>query len=118
MPGVLSSSDLYRAWVRLAAERTGVAPVPSEELYHAHGRWVRELVPKVNLLVYRHEMGWAPICEFLGRQSDAKTMPAFPHTNERGVLRFYKRMAMLCGLITWCLLGFTLLQLFLVINNL
>jgi hypothetical protein len=110
--GVVSSSDLYRAWARLASERCGVAPEPSEELYNAHSAWVKSLVPADRLLVFRHDMGWEPLCKFLGRELEVdpgvggcqtvrgQNVP-FPRNNERRYLRFYKRMAVLCGLVVW-----------------
>jgi hypothetical protein len=36
-------------------------------VYHAHYKMVREMVPKENLLEYRVQEGWEPLCKFLGR---------------------------------------------------
>jgi len=106
MPGVVCSSDLYRAWVRLASERFNIAPEPSEELYAAHNAWVKSIVPPDRLLVFRHDMGWAPLRQFLGHEALSEDMDMeFPRTNERGVLRFYKQMAMACGLVSWLLIA-------------
>lgn len=97
VPGVVSANDLYRGWIRLATERFGLAPEPSEMLYHAHNDWVKEIVPRERLLVFKCQDGWAPLCEFLGRQ---RANP-FPHGNEAGHLKFYKRAAMLVGILLW-----------------
>lgn len=97
VPGVVSANNLYRGWMRLSAERFGVAPEPSEELYHAHNKWVRTIVPKDRLLVFKCQDGWAPLCEFLGRQR----LNSFPHGNEAGHLKYYKRMAMVLGALLW-----------------
>lgn len=97
MPGVVSANDLYRGWMRLASERFGLAPEPSEELYHAHNNWVKTIVRPERLLVFKCQDGWGPLCEFLGRQ---RPNP-FPHGNEAGHLRFYKRMAMVLGAMSW-----------------
>ena len=100
MPGVVSANDLYRGWMQLAAERFGLAPEPSEELYHAHNNWVKSIVSPERLLVFKCQDGWAPLCEFLGRQRPN----VFPHGNEAGHLRFHKRVAMTAGLISWLVL--------------
>ena len=99
VPGVVSANDLYRGWMQLAAERYGLAPEPTEELYHAHSKWVKSIVPEDRLLVFKCQDGWAPLCEFLGKQ---KPNP-FPHGNEAGHLRFYKRVAMVLGILLWLL---------------
>ncbi|KAL4998608.1 hypothetical protein BDV10DRAFT_184993 [Aspergillus recurvatus] len=90
VPGVVAANDLYRGWMQLAAERFGVEAEPSEELYHAHSAWVKSIVPQERLLVFKCQDGWGPLCEFLGRQ---RPNP-FPHGNEAGYLRYYKRVAM------------------------
>lgn len=97
VPGVVSANDLYRGWVRLASERFGLAPEPSESLYHAHNNWVKEIVPRERLLVFKCQDGWAPLCEFLGRQR----LNPFPHGNEAGHLKFYKRIALFLGMFLW-----------------
>ncbi|KAI9932578.1 hypothetical protein ASPWEDRAFT_166230 [Aspergillus wentii DTO 134E9] len=97
VPGVVSANDLYRGWMRLAAQRYGLAPEPSEALYHAHSEWVKSIVPKNRLLVFKCQDGWAPLQEFLGRQ---RPNP-FPHGNEAGHLRYYKRVAMALGVMLW-----------------
>lgn len=97
VPGVVAANELYRGWVRLAADRSGLTPEPSEEMYYAHSAWVRSVVPKERLLVFKCQDGWGPLCEFLGRQRPN----SFPHGNEAGHLRFYKRVAMLLGVFLW-----------------
>ncbi|KAK2768749.1 hypothetical protein FQN54_000605 [Arachnomyces sp. PD_36] len=99
VPGIVSANDLYRGWMRLSSERFGLAPEPSVELYHAHSEWVKSVVPENRLLVFKCQDGWNPLCEFLGRQ---KPYP-FPHGNEAGYLRYYKRMAMVLGVFLWLL---------------
>lgn len=99
VPGVVSANDLYCGWMRLAAERFGLVPEPSEQLYHAHSKWVKSIVPKDRLLVFKCQDGWAPLCEFLGRQRPN----TFPHGNEAGHLRYYKRMALALGIFLWLL---------------
>ncbi|KAG2420406.1 hypothetical protein HFD88_005207 [Aspergillus terreus] len=97
VPGVVAANDLYRGWMQLSAERLGVKAEPSEELYHAHSAWVKSVVPRERLLVFKCQDGWRPLCEFLGRQ---RPNP-FPHGNEAGYLRYYKRVAMVLGIFLW-----------------
>ncbi|CBF82322.1 hypothetical protein AN9208.2 [Aspergillus nidulans FGSC A4] len=97
VPGVVAANDLYRGWMQLSAERFGVEPEPSEKLYHAHSAWVKSIVPRERLLVFKCQDGWGPLCEFLGRQ---RPNP-FPHGNEAGYLRYYKRVAMVLGVSLW-----------------
>lgn len=99
VPGVVSANDLYRGWMRLASERYNLPAEPSEALYHAHSDWVRSITPAHRLLVFKCQDGWAPLCNFLGRQ---RPNP-FPHGNEAGHLRYYKRVAMLLGVMLWLL---------------
>lgn len=99
VPGVVSANDLYRGWMRSASDRFGLAPEPSEELYHAHNDWVKSIVPKDRLLVFKCQDGWKPLCGFLGRP---RPNP-FPHGNEAGHLRYYKRVAMVLGVLLWIL---------------
>ncbi|KAF7715293.1 Uncharacterized protein PECH_007295 [Penicillium ucsense] len=109
VPGVVAANDLYRGWMDLSAKRFGIRPEPSEELYHAHGAWVKRIVPRERLLVFKCQDGWAPVCGFLGRQ---RPNP-FPHGNEAGYLRYYKRVAMVLGILLWILVvSFAILLLF------
>ncbi|GIC94543.1 sulfotransferase family protein [Aspergillus udagawae] len=109
VPGVVAANDLYRGWMRLASERFGVEAEPSEELYHAHSAWVKSIVPQERLLVFKCQDGWGPLCEFLGRQ---RPNP-FPHGNEAGYLRYYKRVAMVLGIFLWLVvLAMAVLSLF------
>ncbi|KAL4812447.1 hypothetical protein BDW67DRAFT_178682 [Aspergillus spinulosporus] len=113
VPGVVAANDLYRGWMQLSAERFGVEPEPSEELYHAHSKWVKTIVPRERLLVFKCQDGWEPLCEFLGRQ---RPNP-FPHGNEAGYLRYYKRVAMVLGVSLWLVvLAMALLSLFIVFS--
>lgn len=110
VPGVVAANDLYRGWMQLSAERFGVKAEPSEELYHAHSEWVKSVVPRERLLVFKCQDGWRPLCEFLGRQ---RPNP-FPHGNEAGYLRYYKRVAMVLGIFLWLVvLAMFVLSLFL-----
>ncbi|KGO64315.1 hypothetical protein PEX1_046640 [Penicillium expansum] len=97
VPGIVAANDLYRGWMQLCAERLGVEAEPSEELYHAYNAWVKSIVPQERLLVFKCQDGWVPLCEFLGRQRANR----FPHGNEAGYLRYYKRVAIMLGIFLW-----------------
>ncbi|KAI7184995.1 hypothetical protein KC363_g7395 [Hortaea werneckii] len=56
------------------------ARVRSRRAYRHHYRDVREFVPRERLLEFRLQEGWAPLCEFLGRE--VPDVP-FPHVNEK-----------------------------------
>ncbi|KAI6815739.1 hypothetical protein KC367_g5118 [Hortaea werneckii] len=56
------------------------ARVRSRRAYRHHYRDVREFVPRGRLLEFRLQEGWAPLCEFLGRE--VPDVP-FPHLNEK-----------------------------------
>ncbi|KAH8658235.1 hypothetical protein BX600DRAFT_514740 [Xylariales sp. PMI_506] len=99
VPGVVATNELYRGWMRLSSERFGLPAEPSEELYHAHSKWVKSIVPAERLLVFKCQDGWDPLCNFLGRQRPN----LFPHGNESSHLKYYKRVAMLLGIFLWLL---------------
>ena len=44
--------------------------------YEEHNALVRELVPKERLLEYHVSQGWAPLCEFLGKEVPSGPMPS------------------------------------------
>ncbi|KAH9894497.1 hypothetical protein F4778DRAFT_783927 [Xylariomycetidae sp. FL2044] len=107
MPGVKSTHDMYTAWTRVAASRFGIADDVTEDLYHAHNAWVRSLVPADKLLVYRAEMGYAPLCAFLGMDLSRNLIP-HSSRSDRATFQTYKLLAMAAGAITWVLLGWLL----------
>ncbi|CAJ2505718.1 Uu.00g131120.m01.CDS01 [Anthostomella pinea] len=103
-PGVLTSSDLYRAWTITAAQNHGISE-PCVELYHKHNAWVESLVPEERLLRFNCTQGWAPLIEFLDVQKVTEgQLGEFPRANQRVVLRSLKRAAMLYGLGAWVLM--------------
>jgi hypothetical protein len=99
IPGVIHSSDLIIAWSKYYAEKFGLDEVPSEELYHKHNQWVRDMVPAGQLLEYQPSMGWEPLARFLDRP-EPKDEP-FPRVNEAAFLRNVKRVAMGLGSLVW-----------------
>lgn len=111
IPGVIHSSDLITAWADYYSRKFGLRDVPSVELYYAHNKWVRELVPEGQLLEYQPSMGWEPLCEFLGKEIP-KDEP-FPWVNEAAFLRRVIYTAMGLGSVVWLFLFAVLYVVFL-----
>lgn len=65
-------SDLERCQSRSYRERAIVQ-------FNEHNAWVKRNVPKDNLLEFRPQDGWRPLCEFLGKDVPQE---AFPHVWE------------------------------------
>jgi hypothetical protein len=53
----------------------------SIEWFNRHNREVQEYVPREQLLVYKIEQGWEPLCKFLGQPVPDEP---FPHENVEG----------------------------------
>jgi hypothetical protein len=101
MPAAVSTNDIYRAWTRISALRFGIQDDVTEELYHAHSAWVKSHVAPENLLLYRVEMGYAPLCKFLGREMPEGKMFPRSHRSDRETFQLYKWLCMTCGAIAW-----------------
>jgi hypothetical protein len=56
----------------------------AKPIYKEHYAKIRRLVPPERLLNYELGSGWAPLCEFLGKEIPKEN---FPHLNETEVLR-------------------------------
>ena len=75
----LPPGQLIRGWAQ--------QPDPDAWLaaqYEAHNAQVKAHVPPAQLLVFNVKEGWAPLCEFLGK--DVPAVP-FPNVNESAELR-------------------------------
>jgi hypothetical protein len=71
-----------------AKELVGTTTIPetkakAREAYLQHYAEIRAAVPKERLLDYRLGSGWAPLCEFLGKDIPKQE---FPHRNEAKTL--------------------------------
>ena len=62
----------------------------TKEVYLELHEEVRQMVPKDRLLEFQLKQGWAPLCDFLGKDIPEKP---FPHVNESA--EFGTRMALL-----------------------
>jgi hypothetical protein len=58
--------------------RAGVAE--GKRVHSEHVAMIRRLVPPERLLEWKIEDGWAPLCEFLGKDIPKNTL--FPRTND------------------------------------
>lgn len=52
--------------------------------FDRHYTHIRSIVPKDNLLEYRPQQAWEPVCEFLGKPVPEEP---FPRANEGGGMR-------------------------------
>ncbi|KAF7593192.1 hypothetical protein BBP40_011822 [Aspergillus hancockii] len=52
----------------------------TKDLYHRHHELIRRIVPKENLLEYRVEEGWSPLCEFLDHPVPSEPFPVLNET--------------------------------------
>lgn len=55
-----------------------------KRMFHEHHSLMKELVPKENILEWRVQDGWEPLCRFLG---DPVPDEAFPKTNDTEAAR-------------------------------
>lgn len=101
MPAAVSTNDIFRAWTRISAWRFGIQDEVTEELYHAHNAWVKSNVEQEKLLVYRAEMGYAPLCKFLGREIPEGSSFPRSHRSDRETFQLYYWTCMICGAISW-----------------
>jgi len=60
---------IFNYFFRGSFERNG------KTVYEEHNAMIRRLVPKDRLLEYHVREGWAPLCEWLGKEIPAKEMP-------------------------------------------
>ncbi|KAK8010513.1 hypothetical protein PG990_009478 [Apiospora arundinis] len=109
VPGVISSSDMTRAWHKSYRTRLGIQQIPSLQMYEAHSEFIRKVVPRESLLEFEPSMGWEPLCKFLGKE--IPKMP-FPRKNDRAYLRGGLRAAVVAGVLTWLAVALFLRLLF------
>lgn len=102
------------AYECLASPRLGLVPVgggtcfdwATEEFYHRYLDHVREEAKKRGreLLEWEPSMGWAPLCEFLGKEPPAEGVE-FPHLNDAQEMTRIKRLITVVGLCCWAMIG-------------
>jgi hypothetical protein len=81
----------------------------TSEFYDKHNKWVREEAAKrgKDLLEFRAEQGWEPLCKVLGKPlPPAKVL--FPRLNDQRTMAIIKTIVVIRGLLAWSLLGATL----------
>ncbi|EXJ63068.1 hypothetical protein A1O7_03513 [Cladophialophora yegresii CBS 114405] len=64
-------------WQRFVGEKFGVDSVWSKDLYDTHNQWVLDVCRRKGkqMLIWEPGMGWAPLCEFLGRKEPEVAIP-------------------------------------------
>ncbi|OCT54772.1 putative tpr repeat containing protein [Cladophialophora carrionii] len=64
-------------WQRFAREKFRVDNVWSKDLYDMHNQWVLDVCRRKgkDVLVWDPSMGWAPLCDFLGREKPEVGIP-------------------------------------------
>ena len=107
--GMLWRTD--RLWYRLnmrivewCRERFGEGDIFTAPFAVKYDQHVREVMAArgSEVLEFRAEHGWAPLCEFLGKEvPDAP----FPRVNERKTFVFIRRIMIAKGLVSWAVLG-------------
>jgi hypothetical protein len=101
---IFESMDKSTNWNRLRAIRFSRLSVSEElfrgqamdessaiDIYNEHNKNVKAVIPSENLLVFRLEDGWEPLCDFLNLEVPQKT---FPHNNKRD--SFAESMIRMC----------------------
>lgn len=89
---------------KLTLAKFGTDDVFSADMYNAYYADVREEARKRGreVLEFKAEDGWKPLCEFLGK--DVPERP-FPRVNEARVFRMVKAIIITRGVLTWVALG-------------
>ncbi|KAK3314444.1 hypothetical protein B0H66DRAFT_641833 [Apodospora peruviana] len=101
VPAAVSTNDIFRAWRRISAKRLGISGNADEEMYTAHGAWVRKHVAPEKLLVYRVEMGYEPLCKFLGVEVPLEGKFPRSEKSQRDTFQLYRWICMTCGASAW-----------------
>jgi hypothetical protein len=82
----------------------GTEDLLSADIYHKYYKSVREEAAKRGreVLEFKAEDGWEPLCKFLGKPVPNKP---FPKSNEKKVFRIVKWIVIARGLAAWTALG-------------
>ena len=70
----------------------------TSEVYEAHARRVRAVVPETRLLEFQAADGYGPLCRFLGQPVPEEP---YPRLNDTKVLLKTISVSVLIGVITW-----------------
>jgi hypothetical protein len=100
-----------RLWFRLnmrilewAREKVGEGDIFSARFYERYNELVRGVARERGreVLEFKAEDGWGPLCAFLGRDVPVGD---FPRVNERKTFVFIKRVLVVKGVVSWMALG-------------
>ncbi|KAF2806574.1 uncharacterized protein BDZ99DRAFT_394141, partial [Mytilinidion resinicola] len=84
-------------WDAQTFEKYGVR-VRTTDFYLKHNNEVRRIVPKERLLEFQAADGWAPLCDFLGKE---RPTGDFPHVNDSKAANRLMRSFVMNGLGVW-----------------
>ncbi|KAJ5679743.1 hypothetical protein N7462_007987 [Penicillium macrosclerotiorum] len=100
-----------RQWFRLnmrildwCKEKLGETQIFSGNMYDKYNDSVRATAKHHgrDILEFKAEDGWEPLCEYLGKDVPNKE---FPKVNEKGTFAMIKRIMIIKGLLSWAALG-------------
>jgi len=89
----------------IVKQRYGIEDLAAKEFYNLHNDWVHAEAMKRGraVLVFRAEMGYEPLCEFLGMNKPQNEVQ-FPHLNDGAAMKRFQRALIARGLISWAAL--------------
>ena len=97
-PGLRIVSDMMMiGWLGATSKKGAWEKMPVK--HREHSEMVRRLVPQEQLLVFRLEDGWEPLCKFL--DVPVPQGVPFPHVNDNASLRAFRRMRIRTVLKFW-----------------
>ncbi|KIW75469.1 hypothetical protein Z517_10210 [Fonsecaea pedrosoi CBS 271.37] len=87
-------------WQRFCREKFGADNFWSQEVYDKHNAWVVKLCQERGreVLLWEPAMGWAPLCEYLGKKEPEIDVP---RTNDRGKMEKVVSWRISLGLKLW-----------------
>ena len=87
-------------WQRSVQERFGVKNFWDAEVYEKHNQWVLDICREKGkeVLIWEPSMGWAQLCEFLGKKVPEN---GIPRTNDRGKMEKIVLWRISIGLKMW-----------------
>jgi hypothetical protein len=90
--------------VQWTNEKYGIIDIFSPEMHNAHYQMVRDEAAKrgLEILEFRPEQGWKPLCDYLGKEVP---VGEFPRLNDAKAIMFIKMILVARGLTAYAVLG-------------
>lgn len=100
LPQCYQHHKLYTTYTKLAKKRYGVDDIFSTDCCERHNQWVRDVCAArgKEVLEWRPDDGWGPLCRFIGRP--VPKVP-FPRTNETEEIEKLKWVLLKQGMVAW-----------------